>query len=298
MKKKILSLCLVICLAAIAVVGGTLAYFTDTTENVDNTFTLGKVKLDLDEAPVNEDGKEISGNRVKENDYTSAAMVPGHVFDKDPTIHVEGGSEESYVFLDMTFNKYSSLFWVMAADASADADIAFDMFGDNHVLKNEFKNSSGVFSTTEFVKAMISDKDVFQKIIDKWFTGIEHSKWELCDIFTGEELNGKSDKYMTLRFAYKGDTVDNVYTVDASELNADIDIKFMDSFHMPTSVTQAMIEEGTTVGNMSSNFNTTSNKFNLVFKAYAIQADEIADLDAAYKAMFDLVKGATLSTYQ
>ena len=32
MKKKIIALCLVVCLLAIAVIGGTLAYFTDTTE--------------------------------------------------------------------------------------------------------------------------------------------------------------------------------------------------------------------------------------------------------------------------
>lgn len=46
MKKKILSLTLVVCLLAIAVVGGTLAYFTDT-DNETNTFTVGNVKIDL-----------------------------------------------------------------------------------------------------------------------------------------------------------------------------------------------------------------------------------------------------------
>ena len=46
MKKKIIALCLVIALAATAVIGGTLAYFTDTDEET-NTFTLGKVKIDL-----------------------------------------------------------------------------------------------------------------------------------------------------------------------------------------------------------------------------------------------------------
>ena len=46
MKKKIIALCLVIALAATAVIGGTLAYFTDTDEET-NTFTLGNVKIDL-----------------------------------------------------------------------------------------------------------------------------------------------------------------------------------------------------------------------------------------------------------
>lgn len=48
MKKKILTLCLVVCLAAIAVVGGTLAYFTDT-EQRHNTMTIGNVDIDIDE---------------------------------------------------------------------------------------------------------------------------------------------------------------------------------------------------------------------------------------------------------
>ena len=46
MKKKILALCLVVALAVTAVVGGTLAYFTDT-DNETNTFTAGGVKIDL-----------------------------------------------------------------------------------------------------------------------------------------------------------------------------------------------------------------------------------------------------------
>lgn len=45
-KKKILSLCLAGCLAATAVVSGTLAYFTDTDVQT-NTFTTGNVAIDL-----------------------------------------------------------------------------------------------------------------------------------------------------------------------------------------------------------------------------------------------------------
>ncbi len=48
MKKKLLALVLVVALAATAVIGGTLAYFTDTDE-ATNTFTLGNVKIDLQE---------------------------------------------------------------------------------------------------------------------------------------------------------------------------------------------------------------------------------------------------------
>ena len=58
MKKKILALCLVVALAVTAVVGGTLAYFTDT-DNETNTFTVGGVKIDLLEKQRNDDSSAL-----------------------------------------------------------------------------------------------------------------------------------------------------------------------------------------------------------------------------------------------
>lgn len=46
MKKKIVSLCLVVALVAVAVAGASLAYFT-STDTETNTFTVGNVKIDL-----------------------------------------------------------------------------------------------------------------------------------------------------------------------------------------------------------------------------------------------------------
>lgn len=45
-KKTILVAAIVVMLVAALVVGGTLAYFTDT-KSADNTFTVGNVKIDL-----------------------------------------------------------------------------------------------------------------------------------------------------------------------------------------------------------------------------------------------------------
>lgn len=46
MKKKVVTLCLVLALAAIAIAGGTIAYFNDT-DKADNVFTAGGVKVQL-----------------------------------------------------------------------------------------------------------------------------------------------------------------------------------------------------------------------------------------------------------
>lgn len=55
MKKKITALCLCAALLAVAVVGASLAYFTDT-DSRDNVFTTGSVKIELIEKQRNGEG--------------------------------------------------------------------------------------------------------------------------------------------------------------------------------------------------------------------------------------------------
>lgn len=301
MKKKITAICLVVALAAVAVIGGTLAYFTDTTDEVTNTFTMGKnIDISLDEAPVElVDGelKPVEGddNRVTGNDYSEYPMTPGFVFPKDPTIHGAETSGEAYLFLDLTINKYSSLFWLMAADASADEDIDFTIFDEDEegvkTLSDDFANESGVFSTTKFIAAMAGNKDVFQAMIDKWITGIEHEDWQLMvDPFKVDKDGNPADNgaYMTFRFGYIGSEGTDI---------AEKDIKFMDSFQIPGTVTQEMFDEAQSIGQMKNKFNTDSQDFFMNFVAYAIQASsfdsdtadttvDLEDLQAAYDAMF------------
>lgn len=110
MKKKILVACLCVALAVLTIAGTTLAYLTDSKE-VNNTFTVGKVKIALDEADVDTDGTPIEGaKRVTENEYK---LMPGHTYTKDPTVTVLGGSEDCYVRLKVTFTNFSKLLPMM-----------------------------------------------------------------------------------------------------------------------------------------------------------------------------------------
>ena len=103
MKKKIIALCLVVCLLAIAIVGGTLAYFTDTDVQT-NVFTAGKVGINLNEAVVELD--TVTGNLVATDERTEDAqsyhLYPAQVVEKDPTITVDGDSEDCYVAAKIT----------------------------------------------------------------------------------------------------------------------------------------------------------------------------------------------------
>lgn len=95
-KALLLALCAVLLVAASVL--GTLAYLT-STDTVENTFSVGSVVITLDEAPVNADGKKITGERVKENSYK---LMPGHDYDKDPTVHVDEKSEDCWLFVEIT----------------------------------------------------------------------------------------------------------------------------------------------------------------------------------------------------
>ncbi len=61
MKKKLIAIFLCVALVAIAVVGASLAYFTDT-DKATNTFTVGNVKIDLIESKLHRQGSGGTGD--------------------------------------------------------------------------------------------------------------------------------------------------------------------------------------------------------------------------------------------
>ena len=61
MKKKLTAIFLCVALVAIAIVGASLAYFTDT-KSATNTFTVGNVKIDLIESRFHRQGNDNSGD--------------------------------------------------------------------------------------------------------------------------------------------------------------------------------------------------------------------------------------------
>lgn len=93
--KVLLTLACAILLVAASVLG-TMAYLTDS-DNVKNTFTVGKIDLTLDEAKTDIDGVPVeNADRVQANTYK---LMPGHEYTKDPIVHITAGSENSWVFI-------------------------------------------------------------------------------------------------------------------------------------------------------------------------------------------------------
>ena len=104
MKKKITALCLCAAMLAIAIVGASLAYFTDT-KDATNTFTVGNVKIELIEQQRGENGLEpfeqnkklypIVGSAQGEKDALGMPTAKNYV-DKMVTIE-NTGSEAAYI---------------------------------------------------------------------------------------------------------------------------------------------------------------------------------------------------------
>lgn len=81
-KKRFVAILLCMTLVALAAIGATFAYLTDS-KTVNNTFTMGNVAIKLDETDI----KNPTGDRVTSNEYN---VYPGAVVKKDPIVHNTG----------------------------------------------------------------------------------------------------------------------------------------------------------------------------------------------------------------
>lgn len=99
-KKRFVAILLCMTLVALAAIGATFAYLTDT-KTVDNTFTMGNVAIKLDETNVN----DPTGDRVTSNTYN---VYPGAVVTKDPIVH-NTGKNAAYIRATVNVSNWMNL---------------------------------------------------------------------------------------------------------------------------------------------------------------------------------------------
>mgnify|MGYP000045712929 FL=1 len=137
MKKKSLALLLAIAIVVVGAVAGTVAWLTDQTPSVTNTFTTSDINIEL---------KETKNN---------FQMIPGWNIEKDPKVTVKAGSEACYLFvkLEKSANFDTFMTYEMAEGwtalpgndgvfyrevAAATADTTYEVLRDNQVtVKDE-----------------------------------------------------------------------------------------------------------------------------------------------------------------
>ena len=152
-KRNLLVAALSLCLVAIIAVGGTLAYFTDQTNTVTNTFTSGEVDIVLWESSSGEDGNPevldpttIGG--VDGRTYTGinfTGIIPGDKLYKSPTVSVSDTSVNSYVAMRL---------WVTGVDGA-------DLSEDDYALAMELveKSVTRISTNCKSIPAAASNND-------------------------------------------------------------------------------------------------------------------------------------------
>ena len=146
MKKKILALVLCVAMLAIAIVGGTLAYFTDE-KAVENVFTVGNVSIELTEP-----NWDASGEAEAKDVY------PGEPLAKDPTV-TNNGANPCFVRVKVEgLDQFAADF--NGAMITYRTDYAAGALGENWAL-----HTDGYFYYTKVLESGATTDALFDQIV-------------------------------------------------------------------------------------------------------------------------------------
>lgn len=182
MKKKLTAIALVVALLAVAVIGGTLAYFTDT-DSAKNTFTVGNVKIDLIEQEKTEQGL-VAFEQDK-------LLVPGKSND---------GNAVSKIVTVKNTGRNDAWVWV---DLKIPAYLVSNEYPTNESKNALHWNSYGCFNVEynsgNYWKLATSDGivDADHKVTDTNMVAVENGLWYDYD-YVGRETIGEVE-YVVIR---------------------------------------------------------------------------------------------------
>lgn len=126
MNKKFMALASVCILLVGGAIGGTVAWLTTQTDDVQNVFTAGNIEMELNETT------------------TEYKMIPGWTINKDPVVTVKAGSEDCFVFIEV--NKTGGNVTVGGKTYSFDDFIAYSIDSRWSALTDELgKTVEGVY---------------------------------------------------------------------------------------------------------------------------------------------------------
>ena len=248
-KKKILTIALCAALVAALVIGGSIAYFTDTTEQAKNVFTVGNVNIKLDEGKYDKtkpaDEAFDKNTRVLENDY--GTLMPGKFVDKDPTVTVEDNSEDCWLFVELELSRYVPMFQYLGNAVTG------------------FANMSAI------------DKSI--ALTDAFLRDFHNADWKVMNpevMNTQPNASGAWPGMITVILGYQAGENGGI-------LSAEDEVVIFTKAGLPADLDQ---ENASLFFNTAGQPITGENTIKLNITAKAIQAEGIADLDAAYAALY------------
>lgn len=258
MKRKIVTVCLAAVLVIIAVAGASLAYLTDTDERT-NTFTVGDVDITLVEQRKGANGLESYG----EGSYK---LKPGKSNDGNAVSKIvtvkNNGTEDAYVWVELRIPAYL---------------VSNEYKAEPHT--NESKNalhwnSYGCFNVEynsgNYWRLAVSDGIVGadHKVTDANMVAVEDGLWYDYE-YVGTEDNGNTVVIRT--------KMENVLPAGKTSLPALAQV-YMD-WRVTKTADGYKLPDGTEIPKDAS--------WKIDVRAYAIQADGIAGIDAAIAAFAD-----------
>ena len=270
MKKKITAIFLCVALVAIAVVGASLAYFTDT-DSAKNTFTVGNVKIQLLESQYHRvnAGK---GNATGETEPLSG----GYLWAADVNMQGTPENTPNYVTSGEVWNGQYFSDAQIEADAAAYKDGYFAEHSQNmvpgaNVRKNPYVKNTG--SNDAYIRIRTLIPVSLFAVIDNG-----PSYWTTTAMNEGQVTSNAVNTYNTSGAA----------AVKQVERDG---IKYYEyDFTFVKPVKPGELTFWNVWGNIAIDKNATAEElanvdsFDVIFEADAIQADGFADAAAAFAA--------------
>ena len=269
MKKKILSIALVVAMVAV-IAAGSLAYFTDK-DAAKNTFTVGNVKIDLLESQYHRvnAGK---GNAVGQTE----PLMGGYLWAHDVDMQGTPENTPNYVTSEEVWNGQYFSDAQIEADAATYKDGYFKDHSQNmvpgaNVRKNPYVKNTGVNDAYIRVRALIP-VSLFN-VIDNG-----PSYWTTTAMNEGQVTSNAVTTYLT-------SGPEAVKQVDRDGI-----MYYEYDFTFVKAVKPGEMTFWNVWGNIAINKDATAEQlanvesFDVIFEADAIQADGFADATAAFAA--------------
>lgn len=203
--KKLLKAGISLLLVGVVGVGATLAFLTDKTDPVTNTFTIGKgynnddpdsQALVLDETntstEVDEKWSNFGDRTISGNTYE---FIPGGEYIKDPTVHLRTDSVDSYIFVKIT-----GLDEMLAPIDGTTYYNSVDFNGDNWIKVDDTAGYNGIYVYVNSSEAT---------------EGLVVNSTNLTSDYIKEDNNGK--EYYTLEAVFESLEPNNAITTMPSE---------------------------------------------------------------------------------
>ena len=104
----LLTICMM-ALVAVVSIGGTLAWLTDSSEEVVNTFATSGIDIKLTESDYDKTSGEFIQNDVENHSETDYQLIPGKAYPKDPTVTVDCDTTNVDIYLFVKFDAVNNV---------------------------------------------------------------------------------------------------------------------------------------------------------------------------------------------